>query len=197
MFTGIVSDVGKIAAIKERKDLRRLRVATRYDPKTIKIGASIALDGACFTVVAKGKPRWFEVEIGAESLKVTTAGKWKVGKRVNLERALAAGGELGGHLVSGHIDGVAEILARGDRDDMADFRLRAPRSLARYIAPKGSVTLDGISLTVNEVAGDEFSVFIVPYTLQATNWDTAKAGDAVNLEVDLIARYIARLAEAR
>ncbi|HXL69053.1 MAG TPA: riboflavin synthase [Xanthobacteraceae bacterium] len=197
MFTGIVSDVGKIAAIKERKDLRRLRVATRYDPKTIKIGASIALDGACFTVVAKGKPRWFEVEIGAESLKATTAGKWKVGKRVNLERALAAGDELGGHLVSGHIDGVAEILARDDRDDMADFRLRAPRALARYIAPKGSVTLDGISLTVNEVAGDEFSVFIIPHTLQATNWDTAKAGDAVNLEVDLIARYIARLAEAR
>ena len=196
MFTGIVSDVGKIAAIKEHKDLRRLRVATRYDPKTIKIGASIALDGACFTVVAKGRPRWFEVEIGAESLKVTTAGRWKVGKRVNLERALAAGDELGGHLVSGHVDGVAEIITRDDRNGMANFRLRAPRALARYIAPKGAVTLDGISLTVNEVAGDEFSVFVIPHTLKETNWDKAEAGDAVNIEVDLIARYIARLAEA-
>jgi riboflavin synthase len=196
MFTGIIGDVGKIAAIKERKDLRRLRVATRYDPKTIKIGASIALDGACFTVVAKGKPRWFEVEIGAESLKVTTAGKWKVGKRVNLERALAAGDELGGHLVSGHVDGVAEIVARDDRDGMASFRLRVPRALARFIAPKGSVTLDGISLTVNDVVGDEFSVFVIPHTLKATHWDKAKAGDEVNLEVDLIARYLARLAEA-
>jgi riboflavin synthase len=197
MFTGIVSDVGEIAAVKERQDLRRLRIATRYDPKMIKIGASIALDGACFTVVARGKPRWFEVEIGAESLRVTTAGKWKVGKRVNLERALVAGDELGGHLVSGHVDGVAEIVARDDRDDMANFRLRAPRALARYIAPKSAVTLDGISLTVNEVAGDEFSVFVIPHTLKATNWGKAKAGDEVNIEVDLIARYIARLAEAR
>jgi riboflavin synthase len=196
MFTGIVSDVGKVLAIKERNDLRRLRVATRFDSKTIKIGASIALDGACFTVVAKGKPRWFEVEIGAESLEVTTAGKWDVGKRVNLERALAAGDELGGHLVSGHVDGIATIVSRDDRGDMANFRLRTPPALARYIAPKGSVTLDGISLTVNEVAGDEFNVFIIPHTLKVTNWDKAKAGDAVNLEVDLIARYIARLAEA-
>lgn len=196
MFTGIVSDVGEIAAVKERRDLRRLRIATRYDSKTIKIGASIALDGACFTVVAKGKPRWFEVEIGAESLRVTTAGKWKVGRRVNLERALVAGDELGGHLVSGHVDGVAEIVARDDRDDMANFRLRAPHALARYIAPKGAVTLDGISLTVNEVAGDEFSVFVIPHTLKATNWGKAKVGDEVNIEVDLIARYIARLAEA-
>jgi riboflavin synthase len=197
MFTGIIGDVGKISAIKERKGLRRLRIATRYDPKTIRIGASIALDGACFTVVAKGRPRWFEVEIGAESLMVTTAGKWKVGKRVNLERALAAGDELGGHLVSGHVDGVAEIIARDDRDDMATFRLRVPRALSRYIAPKGAVALDGISLTVNEVADDEFSVFIIPHTLKATNWDKAKTGDEVNLEVDLIARYLARLAEAR
>ncbi len=196
MFTGIVSDVGKIAAIKERKDLRRVRIVARYNPKTIKIGASIALDGACFTVVAKGKPRWFEVEIGAEALNVTTAGKWKVGKRLNVERALAAGDELGGHLVSGHVDGVAEIVARDDGNDMANLRLRAPRSLARFIAPKGSVALDGISLTVNEVEGDEFSVFIIPHTLKATNWDKARAGDEVNLEVDLIARYIARLAEA-
>jgi riboflavin synthase len=196
MFTGIVSDVGKLVAVKERSDLRRLRVAPRYDPRTIKIGASIALDGICLTVVAKGKPRWFEVEAGAETLARTTAGRWKTGKRINLERALAAGDELGGHLVSGHIDGVATIVARDDRKDMANFRLRAPRALSRFIAPKGSVALDGISLTVNEIDDDDFTVFVIPHTLKATNWDKAKPGDQANLEIDLIARYIARLAEA-
>jgi riboflavin synthase len=197
MFTGIVSDVGKLAAVKERKDLRLLRIASRYDPKTIKLGASIAVDGICLTVVAKGRPRWFEVEAGAETLARTTAGRWSKGQRLNLERALHLGDELGGHFVSGHIDGLAQIVARDDHEDTASFRLRAPRSLTRFIAPKGSVTLDGIALTVNEVDGDEFTVFVIPHTLKSTNWDKAKAGDDANLEVDLIARYIARLAEAR
>jgi riboflavin synthase len=197
MFTGIVSDVGEIAAVKERQDLRRLRIATRYDPKMIKIGTSIALDGACFTVVARGKPRWFEVEIGAESLRVTTAGKWKVGRRVNLERALVAGDELGGHLVSGHVDGIAAAIAREDLPDMARLSVRVPAPLARFIAAKGSVALDGVSLTVNSVEQDKFSVLIIPHTLAVTTLGATRPGDALNIEVDQMARYAARLIEAQ
>ena len=200
MFTGIVTDVGTLAAAKDKGALRRFRIVSKYPARAIAIGASIAIDGACLTVVAKGKRgkgSWFEVEAGAETLARTTAGRWGKGKRLNLERALKMGDELGGHLVSGHVDGVATLVAREDLGDMARLRFRAPAQFARFIASKGSVALDGISLTVNDVAGSEFSVFIIPHTLVATHWRGLKSGAEVNLEVDLVARYLARLADAR
>lgn len=200
MFTGIVSDVGTLLAVKDKGDVRRLRIASKYPARSIALGASIAIDGVCLTVVAKGarsKGCWFEVELGLETRALTTAESWEKGKKLNLERALKMGDELGGHLVSGHVDGMAEVLARENAGEMARIRLRAPKELARFIAPKGSVALDGISLTVNEVSGDEFSVFLIPHTLAETNWGTLRAGQSVNLEVDLVARYLARLAEAR
>jgi riboflavin synthase len=168
--------------------------------RSLAIGASIAVDGICFTVVArgaKGKGSWFEVEAGAETLARTTAGRWREKKKLNLERALRTGEELGGHLVTGHVDGVARVIAREDLGQMARLRFSAPAALARFIAPKGSVALDGISLTVTEVADSEFGVFVIPYTLAATHWSALKRGDEVNLEVDLVARYLARLAEGR
>lgn len=194
MFTGIVTDVGKIAAISGRDDLKRLQIETKYDATTIDIGASIMVSGICLTVVAKEKG-WFEVELAAETLRLTTAGGWKAGGKVNLERSLKIGDELGGHLVSGHVDGIAEVVSRDDLDGMARIVLRAPRELARFIAAKGSVALDGISLTVNEVNGAEFSVLLIPHTLAVTSWAALKKGDRVNLEVDQLARYVARLAE--
>jgi riboflavin synthase len=200
LFTGLISDIGRLVSVKGRGGLRRLRVECKYPARALAVGASIALDGICLTVVAKakkGKGSWFEVEAGAETLARTTAGRWVAGRKLNLERALRLGDELGGHLVSGHIDGVARILARENLGDMARLRLSAPAELARFIAPKGSVALDGISLTVTEVAGAEFSVFIIPHTFAATRWNTLKPGEEVNLEVDLIARYLARLAEVR
>ena len=200
MFTGLVSEVGRLVSVKERGKLRRLRVECKYPARSLAVGTSVALDGICLTVVArgaKGKGSWFEVEAGAETLKRTTAGRWATGKKLNLERALKMGDELGGHLVSGHIDGVARILARENLGDMARLRLAAPAGLARFIAPKGSVALDGISLTVTEVAGAEFGVFIIPHTLAATHWSALKPGEEVNLEVDLVARYLVRLAETR
>lgn len=198
MFTGIVSDIGALISIKPGRNLKRLRISCRYTAQSIAIGASIMVNGVCMTVVARGrkvKGSWFEVEAGAETLALTTAAHWQVGKKLNLERALKMGDELGGHLVSGHVDGVASITAREDIDDMARFRLAAPQALARFIAAKGSVALDGVSLTVNEVNGNEFTVFLIPHTLSATHWNEARAGDDVNLEVDVIARYAARLAE--
>lgn len=200
MFTGIITDVGSIVSVKEKKDLRRLRIASKYPARSLSLGASIALDGICLTIVAKGargKGSWFEVEVGAETLARTTAGRWSKGKRLNLERALKMGDELGGHLVTGHIDGLARLIRRDNVGEMARLRFRAPADLARFIAPKGSVVLDGISLTVNEVKGNEFGVFIIPHTLAATHWSSLQAGQDVNLEVDLIARYLTRLAEAR
>jgi riboflavin synthase len=200
VFTGIVTDVGTLVTAKEKGKLRRLRIASRYPARALALGASIAIDGACLTVVAKGargKGSWFEVEAGAETLARTTAGRWKTGAKLNLERALKMGDELGGHLVSGHVDGIVKLVAREDIGDMARLRFRAPATLARLIAPKGSVALDGISLTVNETAGPEFSVFIIPHTLAATHWAGLKVGDEANLEVDLVARYLARLADAR
>jgi riboflavin synthase len=200
MFTGIVTDVGVIRSETGRFDpasktnLKRLRIATRYDAKTIDLGASIMVNGICFTVVGKDED-WFEVEVGPETLKVTTAGNWKTNTKINLERSLKVGDELGGHLVSGHVDGVAEVVSREDLDQVARITMRAPENLARFIAVKGSVALDGISLTVNEVKGAEFSVLLIPHTLQVTNWTGLKAGDRINLEVDQIARYVARLAE--
>ena len=198
MFTGIVSDLGVLASEKPSRGLKRLRISCRYPARGIALGASILCDGVCMTVVAKGggtKGSWFEVEAGAETLQRTTVAQWKVGKKINLERALKIGDELGGHLVAGHVDGVATVVARESLGDMARIRLRAPKALARFIAAKGSVALDGISLTVNEVKGEEFGVFIIPHTLAVTNWNAIKPGAKVNLEVDLIARYAARLAE--
>jgi len=198
LFTGIVSDLGVLASVKPARGLKRLRISSRYPARGIALGASILCDGICMTAVAKGggsKGGWFEVEAGAETLQGTTVAQWKVGKRINLERALRLGDELGGHLVTGHVDGVAKVIARDNLGDMARIRLRAPRALARFIAAKGSVTLDGISLTVNEVKGEEFGVFVIPHTLAVTHWKAIKPGAEVNLEVDLMARYAARLAE--
>jgi riboflavin synthase len=198
LFTGIVSDLGVLASAKPSHGLKRLRISCRYPARSIALGASILCDGVCMTVVAKGggaKASWFEVEAGAETLQITTVAQWRVGKRINLERALKIGGELGGHIVTGHVDGVAKVALRENLGDTARIRLHAPKALARFIAAKGSVTLDGISLTVNEVKGEEFGVFIIPHTLAVTNWKTIEPGAAVNLEVDLMARYAARLAE--
>jgi riboflavin synthase len=198
MFTGIVSDLGTLKTVKPGRNLKRLRIECRYPLRSIALGASIMVDGICLTVVArgaKGMGSWFEAEAGAETLKRTTAGRWKAGQKLNLERSLRMGDELGGHLVAGHVDGIAKITERKNVNSMAGFWLRAPKSLSRFIAAKGSVALDGVSLTVNEVKGNEFSVFLIPHTLKVTHWSGAKKGDGVNLEVDLLARYAARLAE--
>jgi riboflavin synthase len=199
MFTGIISDVGQIIDITPSGDLRRLRIASAYDAKSIPVGASVANSGACLTVVgvephAGGSAIAFDV--GAETLAVTTLGRWRTGGRVNLERSLRVGDELGGHMVSGHVDGIAEILSRRDFDGMAHFRFRAPKDLAKFIAVKGSVALDGTSLTVNAVEGDTFEVLLIPHTLKVTTWDERQAGDKVNIEIDQMARYAARLMEA-
>ena len=192
MFTGIVTDVGRIVETKVTGDLRA-RIATRYDVGRIDIGASIACDGVCLTVVALGPEGWFDVEISAETVSKTNLGGWAAGKRVNLERALKVGDELGGHIVSGHVDGVAEIVSIRDEGASTRFRFRAPDTLAGFIAPKGSVALNGTSLTVNEVEGAEFGVNIIPHTKQVTTWGQAKVGDMVNIEIDTLARYVARL----
>jgi riboflavin synthase len=200
MFTGIISDVGQIIDITEAGELRRrLRIASAYDSGTITIGASVANSGACLTVVgvephAAGSAIAFDV--GAETLAVTTLGQWRARGRVNLERSLRVGDELGGHMVSGHVDGIAEIVSRRDFDGMAHFRFRAPKELAKFIAVKGSVALDGTSLTVNSVEGDTFEVLLIPHTLKVTTWGERQAGDKVNIEVDTMARYAARLIEA-
>jgi riboflavin synthase len=199
MFTGIVTDIGEVVTIEPRAEaLARLKIACGYDPDSIDIGASIACSGVCLTVVARGNDGgrgWFAVDAAAETLRVTTIGGWRPGTRINLERPLKLGDELGGHMVAGHADGVATVVAREDLTGMARLRLRAPAELARFIAPKGSVALDGVSLTVNEVSGDAFSVMIVPHTLKVTVLGLLDAGGQVNLEVDLIARYAARLIE--
>jgi riboflavin synthase len=193
MFTGIITDLGKV---RERKPgaVTRLVIETQYDTAGIALGASIACNGCCLSVVEKG-PGWFAFEASNETLDVTTLGGWQVGTRVNLERALRLGDELGGHLVSGHVDGVGRI--KSVRPDGGSVRLTvsAPKALARFIAPKGSIAMDGVSLTVNEVAGVDFGVNIIPITLEATNLGAAHEGDRVNLEIDMMARYLARLTE--
>lgn len=196
MFTGIVTDVGRIVETKVAGDLRA-RIATRYDVDGIDIGASIACDGVCLTVVALGaEPQnWFDVEISAETVSKTNLGVWATGKRVNLERALKVGDELGGHIVSGHVDGVAEVVAVRPEGGSVRVTFRAPEALAKFIAPKGSVALNGTSLTVNEVSGAEFGVNLIPHTQEVTTWGEVKVGDRVNLEVDTMARYVARLRE--
>jgi riboflavin synthase len=201
MFTGIVTDIGEVIAMQPAGEgLHRLKIACGYDRASITDGASIACSGVCLTVVGSGEESgrtWFAADAAAETLKVTTVGRWRPGTKINLERALKHGDELGGHMVSGHIDGLAQVLDREDGSDSARFTLRAPSALARFVATKGSVTLDGVSLTVNTVQDHDFSVLIIPHTLKATTLGTLQAGDAVNLEVDMLARYAARLAEAR
>ena len=196
MFTGIVTDIGKVLETERRGDLRA-RIGTGYDVDRIDIGASIACDGVCLTVIALGRTpqNWFDVEISAESLSKTTIGGWTPGKRLNLERALKVGDELGGHIVSGHGDGLAEVVALRPEGDSLRVTFRAPRHLAGFIAPKGSVALNGTSLTVNEVEGTDFGINFIPHTQKATTWDEVKLGDLVNLEIDTMARYVARLRE--
>ncbi|WP_339107909.1 riboflavin synthase [Thioclava sp. GXIMD4216] len=198
MFTGIITDMGEVLALEQQGDLWA-RIGTSYDVDTVDIGASIACDGVCLTVISKGKdPQdWFDVQISAESVAKTNIGRnsWHVGRRLNLERALKVGDELGGHIVAGHVDGVAEIVSIRDEGDSSRFTFRAPDDLAKFIAPKGSVTLNGTSLTVNEVSGAEFGVNIIPHTKEVTTWGAAKAGDPINIEIDTMARYVARLQE--
>jgi riboflavin synthase len=200
MFTGIVTDIGEIESLKAtaQGQLHRLRILCSYDRSTIADGASIACNGVCLTVVASGVAQgrtWFEVDAAAETLGMTTAKYWKAGTRLNLERALKIGDELGGHIVAGHADGIATIASRDDLPDMARFELKTSRELARFIAVKGSVTLDGVSLTVNTVQDVVFSVLIIPHTLQVTTLSDWNVGGEVNIEVDLMARYAARLSE--
>jgi riboflavin synthase len=202
MFTGIVTDIGEIVALTPtaQGQLHRLRIACRYDRATIADGASIACNGVCLTVVAssvEGGKTWFDVDAAAETLSMTTATHWAVGTRLNLERALKIGDELGGLFFAGHADGIATIQSRDDLPDMARFELRTTRELARFVAPKGSVTLDGVSLTVNTAQDVAFSVLIIPHTLTVTTLSAWRAGSEVNIEVDLMARYAARLAEMK
>jgi riboflavin synthase len=197
MFTGIISDLGEVLDVHEKAEgLRRITVACAYDPDSIAIGASIACSGVCLTVVGRGRAgnrSSFSVDTAAETLRMTTAADWRRGTKLNLERALRLGDELGGHMVSGHVDGLAEVVSRDDFVDSVALSLRVPAALARFIAPKGSVALDGISLTVNAVDRDTFSVLIIPHTLQVTTIGALQPGDSVNLEVDQMARYAARL----
>jgi len=196
MFTGIITDIGKVLELAQHGDLRA-RIGTGYDVAGIDIGASIACDGICLTVIALGTdPQgWFDVQISAESIGKTNIGTWDVGKRLNLERALKVGDELGGHIVSGHVDGLAQVIAVEDEGDSTRVILRAPDALAGFIASKGSVALNGTSLTVNDVDGAEFGINFIPHTKVATTWGDVAVGDAVNLEIDTLARYVARLQE--
>ncbi|WP_108858976.1 riboflavin synthase [Ruegeria sp. Alg231-54] len=193
MFTGIVTDIGIVTVLDQQGDLRA-RIKTGYDTAGIDIGASIASDGVCLTVIALGDD-WYDVQISAETVSKTNLNTWQVGKRVNLERALKVGDELGGHIVSGHIDGVAEVVALQDEGDSTRVTLRAPRELARFVAPKGSVALNGTSLTVNDVDGCDFGINFIPHTKEVTTWGDVSVGDQVNLEIDTLARYVARLAD--
>lgn len=198
MFTGIITDVGTVESVAPLDAGLKLRIATNYDPATIEIGASIACGGPCLTVTAlcdaAGNRRWFEVEAWEEALRLTTIAEWRPGHRINLERSLKIGDELGGHIVSGHVDGLAEIVGIEPEGEATRFRIRAPEALAGLIAPKGSVSLDGTSLTVNTVEGAVFDVLLIRHSLEVTTWGDRQAGDRVNLEVDQMARYAARLA---
>ncbi|MFN4272883.1 MAG: riboflavin synthase [Aliihoeflea sp.] len=199
MFTGIVTDIGTVDGITPLPEGRRFRIATSYDPGGIEIGASIACAGVCLTVVTLpqtgSNDRWFEVEAWEEALRLSTAGSWGKGRRINLERALKVGDELGGHIVSGHVDGMAKIIAREEEGDAVRFRIEAPAHLAKFIAQKGSVALDGTSLTVNGVEGNVFDVLLIQHSLSVTTWGDRVVGDEVNLEIDTMARYAARLME--
>ena len=201
MFTGIVTDLGEVRSIKARaNNLQRITIFTRYPRAELVEGASVACSGVCLTVVDTGEEdgrTWFAVDAADETLRITGVGRWRHGTRINLERALKIGDELGGHIVSGHVDGSARVVEREDMTDMARFTLRAPPELSRFVAAKGSVALDGVSLTVNTVAGNDFTVLIIPHTLKMTSIGALKAGDDVNLEIDTMARYAARLMETK
>jgi riboflavin synthase len=200
MFTGIVTDIGEVVAVEPRAEgLARLKIACSYDAGTIAVGASIACSGVCMTVVSRGREdnrNWFAVDAAAETLRLTTVGRWRPGARINLERSLKVGDELGGHIVAGHADGLATLVTRENLTDMARLSFEAPHALARFIAAKGSVALDGVSLTVNEVIIDRFSTLIIPHTLAVTTLGVLSPGEEANIEVDLMARYAARLLEA-
>jgi riboflavin synthase len=201
MFTGIVTDLGEVRSVDARaNNLSRITIACSYPRAELNEGNSIACSGICLTVVGAGDEdgrSWFAVDAAAETLAITTAGRWRHGSRVNLERPLKPSDELGGHMVAGHVDGLATVVAREDMTEMARLVLRAPRELARFIASKGSVALDGVSLTVNAVEGDAFSVLIIPHTLAVTTLGGLAKGDDANLEVDTLARYAARLMDSR
>lgn len=195
MFTGIITDVGRVASVSGSGDTR-FEIETVYEPDSIDLGASIACSGVCLTVIEKGTrddKHWFAVEASKETLDVTTAGDWQTGHSLNLERALKLGDELGGHIVSGHVDALAEIVNIRPEGDSKRFTFRAPKDIMRFVAPKGSITLDGTSLTVNEVEGDTFGVNLISHTQSVTSWGASRAGDRVNLEIDVLARYVARL----
>ena len=194
MFTGIVTDIGKIKAISDLPMGKRFRVETSYDTATLDIGASVAHSGVCLTVVEKGES-WFDVEAWEEALRLTTLGSLNKGDPVNLERSLKIGDELGGHLVSGHVDGTAKIISVDEEGDAVRYTLDAPKKLAKFIAAKGSVALDGTSLTVNKVEGTKFDVLLIKHSLEVTTWGRRKLGDLLNLEIDTMARYAARLSE--
>jgi riboflavin synthase len=191
MFTGIITDIGRVRAVERQGDTR-FTIETAFHMEEVAIGASIAHSGCCLTVIAKG-PGWFDVQVSAETLSKTTLGSWTEGTRINLERSLKLGDELGGHLVYGHVDGVATVAAVRPEGESLRITFQAPAELARYVASKGSVALDGVSLTVNEVEGDRFGVNLIPHTQTATTFGALKAGDRVNMEVDMLARYVARL----
>jgi len=201
MFTGIITDVGRVRSIEARGDTRFV-IATRFGPDTIALGVSIACSGACLTVVDRGRdlshdlPAWFAVDASAETLACTTLGDWREGTAVNLERALAMGDELGGHLVSGHVDGTAQLVSVVKQGDSVRLAFSVAADLLPFIAPKGSMTLDGVSLTVNTVSAEGFAVNIIPHTQSATTLGQCRPGDRLNLEVDMLARYVARLMSA-
>ncbi|HLI65712.1 MAG TPA: riboflavin synthase [Caulobacteraceae bacterium] len=194
MFTGIVTDIGRVRAVRDTNRDRRFEIETAYDLATVDIGASISHAGCCLTVVEKGDC-WFAVEVSGETLAKSTLGDWREGRRVNLERATRAGDELGGHIVSGHVDGIGEVISIEAEGGSHRFVIRAPAPLHRSIAPKGSISVEGVSLTVNEVDGQSFGVNIIPHTFEVTTLGALKPGDRVNLEIDMLARYLARWLE--
>jgi riboflavin synthase len=194
MFTGIVTDVGRVKSVRETNRDRRFEIETGFDLASLDVGASVSHAGCCLTVVEKGEG-WFAVEVSGETLALSTLGDWTPGRRVNLERAARLGDELGGHIVSGHVDGVGEVLAVESEGGSHRVSIRAPRPLHRFIAPKGSITVEGVSLTVNEVEDDVFGVNLIPHTWDVTTLGELKPGARVNLEIDMLARYLARFAE--
>ncbi|HSV03378.1 MAG TPA: riboflavin synthase [Phenylobacterium sp.] len=194
MFTGIVTDVGRVRAVRDTNRDRRFEIETGFDVSDIDLGASINHAGVCLTVVEKGEG-WFAVEVSGETLAVSTLGAWSEGRRVNLERAAKLGDELGGHIVSGHVDGVGEVLSVAGEGGSHRVRIRAPRPLHRFIAPKGSITIEGVSLTVNDVEDDVFGVNLIPHTWEVTTLGELRPGSRVNLEIDMLARYLARWRE--
>lgn len=198
MFTGIITEIGTVESVIERDQGKLFRIRSAYEADTIDIGASIAHGGVCLTVTDRGADEqgcWHEVEAWEEALRLTTLGRWEAGTQVNLERSLKMGDELGGHLVSGHVDGMADVLDKSRVGDASRFLIQAPEHLAKFIAPKGSVALDGTSLTVNAVEASRFDVLLIAHTLEVTTWGQVKTGDRLNLEVDQMARYAARLME--